>query len=319
MTIPLIPTGPDEARALWHLLVSEIEERMHADGTAIRLLATEMVAHIANVVSEEAPGPRVVVLAGPDPGGLGRLISIATGAMDLPHALIPITAVSENGWHGKGLDQWIGSLRTSHPRAGAWAHHGFVTFSGLEALRIVSGTYTSSSDSTRDYRAGKSEDLASLLRGEPTTCMVGDRPWDAQRAMVFVTTTYDEALHDTDSLQAWGLTPTLARVLSTATWVPVPEAEGRVLEREVWDHLEPLRQLYEVYGILLDVAPETVRVACLKATERGEAAAAAASWITTPARLRLSRLIAEDALESYVVVGPDDAPVPPASRGSWVD
>lgn len=319
MTTPLIPTGPDEARALWQLLVSEIEERMHADGTAIRLLATECVAHLAAVFNEAAPGPRIVVLAGPDPGALVRLASTASLAMDLPSALIPITAVSENGWHGRGLDKWLDALRTCHPRAGVWARHGIVTFSGLEALRIISGTYESSSDSTRDYRSGKAEDLASLLRGEPTTCMVGDHPWDAQRAMVFVTATYDEDLHDTDALQAWGLPPSLARVLSGATWLRVPAAAGRVLERAVWDHLEPLRQLYEVYGVLLDVAPETVRVASLRASERGETAAVAASWIAAPARLRLSRLIADDARESYVVVGPDDAPVPPASRGSWVD
>jgi len=319
MTIPLIPTGPDEARALWHLLVSEIEERMRADGTAIRLLATECVAHLAAVFHEAAPGPRIVVLAGPDPGALVRLASIATGAMDLPGALIPITALAENNWHGRGLDTWLDGLRTSHPRAGIWARHGVVTFSGLEALRTISGTYQSSSDSTRDYRGGKSEDLASLLRGEPTTCMVGDRPWDAQRAMVLVTATYDEDLHDTDALRNWGLSPALARVLSAATWVRVPDAAGRVLEREIWDHLEPVRRLYEVYGILLDVAPETVRVACIRAGERGETAAVAASWIAAPARLRLSRLIANDALDSYVVVGPDDAPVPPASRESWVD
>ena len=319
MTTPLIPTSPDEARALWNLLVTEMEERVPADASAIRLLATECVAHLAAVFDEEPPGPRIVVLAGSDPGGLGRLISVAAGAMDLPHALIPITAVSENGWHGKGLDKWLDALRTSHPRAGVWARHGVVVFSGLEALRIVSGIYESTSDSTRDYRAGKAEDLASLLRGEPTTCQVGDRPWDAQRAMVVVTTTYDQVLHDTDALQDWGLTPTLARVLSTAAWVKVPEATGRVLDREVWDQLESLRQLYEIYGILLDIAPETVRVACLRASERGETAAVAASWIAEPARLRLTRLIADDARESYVVVGPDDAPVPPASRGSWVD
>ena len=318
MNGPLIPHSDSDARDLWRLIVDETDQQVISDRSAIRLLASECVAHMSLLVRSHAPGPRVLVLAGPDPRATLRLATVAAHAMDLPRALIPLTALSENGWHGRGLDQWLGDLsrrETWRP----WARHGTVILGGLEALRIQYGAYRASSDSTRDYRVGKAENVASLLRGEPTTCEVDDCPWDAQRAMVILTTTYDSCEHDAEALVEWGLTPDLAQLVAPATWIPVPAARGIVAERQIWAALNPLRGLFQTFGVVLDVAAETVRRAAIQAAERGESPTVAASWIATPARRRLAEMLEIGELQSHVVLGPDDTPAPPPGRGTWVD
>jgi hypothetical protein len=317
--IPLIPHDADDAVALWHLFVGELEEKVRVDGAAIRLLAAECVAHASQLLHVHPPGARLLVLAGPDALGLSRLGSACAEAMELPHALVPITALAENGWYGRGLDKWLESLQTDGDRGSVWARRGVVTLSGLEVLRVQGGRYQASSDSTRDYRQGKAENVASLLRGEPTTYVAGDGAWDAQRALVILTTAYELADQDADALEGWGLTRELAQILAAATWIRVPAASGRIIEAQVRDFLAALEQQYSLFGVALSVAPEAVRMACRIAMERGETAAMAASWIAAPARRRLIRLLEEDARPPSIVLGPDDADIPRPSRGTWID
>jgi len=318
MSRPLIPYSETDARALWHLLVDELEGRVCADAMAVRMLATECVAHLSLLLRVHPPGVRIVVLDSPDPGGLVQLAKVAAQAMDLPHAVVPLTSLSESGWAGRGLDKWLEALATDDAKS-PWVRRGVVVLTGLDALRIQSGAYHASADATRDYRTGKSENLASLLRGEPTPYTHSGHAWDAERAMVIMTTTYERAEHDADALAAWGLTPELARLLASAAWIRVPEAEGVVAEREIRDALRPLHRTYEAFGVLLEVADETVHRAAMQAAQRGETAAAAASWIVEPARKRLATMLASGDVRTYVVIGPDDAIPPPVSRRPWVD
>ncbi len=315
---PLIPRTPEDARALWGMIVGDIEERVRADATAIRLMATECVAHSGLLLQRPAPGVRTVVLHGPDPGGLVRLATAAADAMDLPHVVVPLTSVSESGWQGRSLADWLKDLEHDTRRK-AWIRRGVVVLSGLDALRIESGSYRASSTSTRDYRTGKAENIASLLRGEPVPWPSGGTMWDAQRALVVLTTTYGQPQHDADALADWGLIPELARALATATWIHVPEAQGRVAEYEIWDAIQPMRHLYAAFGILLDVSDEAVRRAALQAAERGETPAVAASWIVAPSLRRLMEMLESGDVRTYVVIAPDDCPAPPRSPSTWAD
>lgn len=318
MSLPLIPYTPDDARALWSLVVDEIERRVVVDPTAVRLLATECVAHTTELMRREPPGVRVVVLAAPDQQATLKLATAAADAMDLPRVVAPVTSISESGWAGRNLADWLRDLEHDSPRQ-PWIRRAVVVLSGLEALRVVSGAYEASSASTRDYRTGKSENIASLLRGEPVPWSTGEAMWDAQRAMVIVTTTYDQPAHDADVLADWGLLPELARLVASATWIHVPRAEGRVAEYEIWDAIEPVRRLYEVFGVLLDVSEESVRRAAMQAAARGETSAVAASWIVRPARQKLAAMLASGDVHSYVVMGPDDTVPPKLGRTTWVD
>jgi len=116
---------------------------------------------------------------------------------------------------------------------------------------IERSRYQPGSSTTRDYRAGKSGDVAALLRGDP---IGGERHGGYDPSWAIVIVTAPELLeHDTDALVDWGLTPDLADALAPATWIHVPRAAGRIAEREIRARIDPLVRLYARVGYALDV------------------------------------------------------------------
>ncbi|HEX6940656.1 MAG TPA: hypothetical protein VF158_14660 [Longimicrobiales bacterium] len=315
---PLIPASPQDTRDLYGMIVSDLERRVACDRRAVHQVALECVAHLASINSPEPTGARIVVLHGPDAQGLAALTRAASESLDLPFARIPLTAVSEMGWAGTSLDEWIKRMWTT-PAKRQWSAWSIIVLSGLEALRVRRGTYKAGSAATRDYREGKAQNVAALLRGETVPCGPVASGWDAQRAMIILTTAYDRSTYDTDVLEEWGILPELAEILSTATWIHVPAASGIVAERAVAGHLDDVVALYASCGYDLTISPEAIRWAAAQAEERGESAATAARWIRDAARARLIAMLEVGVTDPRVALGPDDVVAPPRARAEWHD
>lgn len=315
---PLVPFGPDEVRLLYAMMREDLERDLEPEAAA--QLALEAVAHAEALQYEVSTcTPRVLVLHGTDPGAtVAAARALADVVPGLPRVEVPLTLVSEQGWAGKPLGEWLDRLWEQGP---VWCHRGMVVLSGLECLRLPRGTYTvaKASGTTRDYRTGKSENLTALLSGQPaaTTLM----SWSAQAAFVVCAALYESDDHSADALHDWGLLPELAGQLATVPWVRIDAVgAGRVAERAIMQHLLPIRYLYRAAGYQLAVSPEAVRWAAARATERGESAAVAASWIAAPLRRRLIEMLAAGVTQPEVSVGPDDVTPPPSpSRGTWHD
>jgi hypothetical protein len=313
---PMIPGTPEDARLVYWLLADHLRELACAPASA-DALAIECAAHLAGILDDEPPRrPRVVVLHGPNLATLSTLGREAADAMSLPHTHIGISGMSEVGWHGEDLSDQLATLNLTLSR---WTRQAVVILAGLDHLRVESGTYQAgaSSGTTRDYRRGKSGNVAALLRGDT---IAGERlsDWDARRALLIVTAS--ELLeHDEDALSDWGLTRELSSELAGASWIHVPRAAGRIAEREIRDSLAHVTALYAAMGYHLHVSDEAVRWAAAKAEERGDSPAVAAEWIAGPARVRLRDMLARGVTDTYIPVGPDDVVSPPPSRPRWIE
>lgn len=317
VTVPLIPSAPDEVRALYDMMRADLALVMDADVAA--LIALECVAHAASLCREiDTLTPRVLVLHGTDPlAMLHAARAIPAVLPGLPAVEVPLTLVSEQGWQGRSLAEWLDRLGD---QGLAWAPRGVALLTGVECLRLPRGTYTSAagSGSTRDYRVGKSENLAALLSGQPAA--TSGMSWSAAGAFVVLTALYDCNDHSPAALDDWGLIPELAALLAAAPWVRVAEAAaGPVGERAILERLAPVRSMYSAAGYRLAVSPEAVRWAAAAASERGETAAVAAAWIADLLRRRLIELLAAGVTHPDVALGPEDVVPPPLSRGTWHD
>jgi hypothetical protein len=318
MVGPLIPHTQQDMRDVFAMIMRDLERLAPSSLPARQLVALECTAHLAGALSLTPPGPRILVLHGSDPGSSLRLARAAVAAMPgLPSVELPVTMLSEAGWAGKSLPDWVGGLSAD---GNAWASRGVVLLVGLDALRMRRGTYTvaAGSGSTEDYRRGKSENIAAMLAGQPIPL---DRPsstWDARHALVIATVGYDHPSHDPQSLYEWGLWRDLAAVLGSAAWVPIDAEDVAVAARDVRRHCLSSERLYAVLGYSLAVTPEAVQWAASHAGQRGDSAATAATWIANTARLRLAKLL-ESPSETGTTITPDDLDIPPSGPATWND
>lgn len=214
-------------------------------------------------------------------------------------------------------------LRGGHPSQNAeLAARAVVVLDDFDHARL-SGSY--GSRTTRDYREGKQNGLASLLKGEaiPGVERYGaSKSWSAQRALIIVNARFD-GLPDpaaADDIGRWGTLPELAEYLAAAhTFVLAPPA-GKELKLILHGGIGSLRERFALYGYELHVAPEAISYLVRAMSERGSGGGA------LQARTRLehaaSALLLE-ALEQRLPVGevvtlaPDHVLPPPVTRGMW--
>jgi hypothetical protein len=319
MSGPLIPHTVGDVRDLYDMIVSDLGRHVAATHEALQQIGLECTGHLAGLLTRDLVGQRVLVLYGPDPAASLAAGRAAVAALPgLPSSEIPLTAVSEIGWAGRSLPEWVAGLAGQDT---PWGSHGVVLMAGLESLRMRRGTYSiaAASGSTEDYRMGKSQNLAAMLSGHGLPVSSQGPDWDARRALVILTAAYDYPSHDRESLHEWGLLPELSDALAAAVWIRIDAATGLVTEREVRRRILSTERLYASLGYSLDVSPEAMRWVCARAAERGESAAAVASWIVEVARRRLIRVIESRHAHTHPI-GPDDLAIPAQSTaGEWHD
>jgi hypothetical protein len=316
MADPLIPHTPQDMRDIFTMIVRDLEHLAPSTLLA-QQVALQCTAHLAGALSHTLPGPRILVLHGPDASSSLRLARAAVAVMPgLPSVEIPVTMMSEAGWNGRALPEWIAGLVSG---GSPWASHGVILLVGLDALRMRRGTYTvaAGSGSTEDYRQGKSENVAAMLAGQPIPLDRTSSNWDARRALVIVTACYDHPSHDSQSLYDWGLWPDLAAALSSAVWVRIDAADA-VVARDVRLHCASSERLYSLLGYSLAVTPEAVQWAAIHATQRGDSAATAAAWIAEAAHVRLATLLQSPSTNG-ITITPDDLDIPSRGPTTWND
>lgn len=313
---PLIPYSAADARTLFELATDHIVESACCDATSAATLALHAVGHASGMLADQPPAlPKVLVLSGGDTPGLVAMARAAAEAIGLPNVVIPLPFLSEQGWQGKDLGDYITGFRQS---AWEWHPNGVVVLAGLEALRVRVSKYSGSSASTRDQREGKASDVASMLSGLPVP--MGDSADWSPRSALIVITTQPPAGNDADSLRDWGLSnEALTERVAAATWIDVPRAEGLIAERAVRAQLGDLVELYALYGYHLSIGPEIVRWATAEAATQRETPGAASRRIREGGVTVLLRLLAHGTAHRAVSLAPDDLPCARRARPNWKD
>ena len=325
---------PEDRIALFELIRDELTNRaIGVSPDVIPRLALIGTQHLAG------DGGGRMVLRGPSGSGksfLARTMGHILGAFGVPGVPggpgVPVLRIScgmlsEMNWSGSDLGNEVArlfdSLRGGHPsRIAELAARAVVILEDLDHCRLA-GAY--GSQSTRDYRQGKQQGLAALLKGEaiPGTEHGGtSKSWSGERALIIINARFD-GLRDpaaADDISDWGVLPEMAEYLAAAhTFVLAPPA-GEALERILLGGISQLSERFTSFGYALHVAPETISYLVRAMSARGSGHG------VLQARTRLEQAASTlllDALErrlpadEVVTLAPDHVVPPPVARGMW--
>ena len=315
---------PEDRLALYELIRDELTRRaIGVSPDVIRQLTLIGTQHIAG------DGGSRVVLRGASGSGksfLARTIGHVLGALGVPVLRVSCGMLSELNWSGSDLGDEVArlfdSLRGGHPsRIAELAARAVVILDDFEHARLP-GSY--SSRATRDYRQGKQQGLAALLKGEviPGSDHAPSKSWSAERALIIVAARFEGLRHPAaaDDISDWGVLPEMAEYLAAAhTFVLEPPA-GEALERILFGGIPEMCERFASFGYSLQVAPETISYLVRAISVRGSGGGvlqARSRLEHAASTLLLGALERRMARGAVVTLAPDHVVPPPAARGMW--
>lgn len=315
----LEPATVEDRVTLFQLIRDELETR--AAG-----LSTNDVPRLALIATEHIAGDAGahVVLRGPSSKSF--LCRTLGEILDLPVLSVHCGLTAEQNWSGGAdltttIDQ-LQSLIARRPPAIAQriAAKAIVVLEDFDQTKLA-GSYDNAS--TRNYRQGKQNGFAALLKGEPIPGTgPGTKWWSAKNALVIVNGRFDGLRHPAAAgdYADWGTIPALAEQLARADTFLLEPPSGPALERIIRGMTAGLADRFEAFGFMLRIAPEAISyLVCTMASMNAEGGVqqARACLDQAAAALLLDALGRSLPPGEVVTLAPDHIVAPPAARGMW--
>lgn len=282
----------DDAIAAWHLVTEAMESAVLGHRTAIRILAVIGIRHLLGV-----RGQRLLVI-GPHGVGKTTLLRSLADALGVPFAILDVTTMSETGFQGYDLADFLNDFSSAH---GHRAARGLILLDEVDkiATRDMSG-------SDRDWRIGKQQSLAPLLGIGSPIPMSGGGQFDSERTLIVMAGMVDLAKRYTPgALHAIGIMPEIVeRFGCVVQLTPLGVSELAEMLRR---HITPMQETFETFGYSLQVPAETLRFAahCVRVSSWGPRSSVA--LLTLEAERALVELLGKGAPPGTVVsLTPDD-------------
>jgi hypothetical protein len=317
----LMPETTSDPRAVFEIIRDELEKAaIGVPGETIRRLALIGAEHLAGV------GGARVVLRGPGGSGKTHVSQLLAEILDRPVLRINAGILSEQNWSGFDLSDAVAQLRNAIPTdlksvAEYLTARAVVIVEDFDYTRLAS---TYSSASTRDYRQGKQNSIAALLKGEPipSAGFGPAEPWSAKDALVIMNGRFDElgALTTAEDYADWGIMGDLAGQLARAhTFFLTPPTAHSL--QVILERMTPaFARRFNAFGYRLQVPPETISFVMrwVSSTRVENSVAVGQARVEqAAASLLIDALQERRAPGTVLILAPDHIRTPPPARGFW--
>lgn len=294
----------------------------------------ELVDRLALLVTQHSTTPQIAtrfVLAGPPGSGKTTAARAIGHAAERPVVSISAADIAETNWHGNQLSDAFISLdrqayeleRMARVADGLFRDEAVIIIDELDKLTVSDDMDPTS----RAYRLGKQQSLLGML-ARNGQIVIPARHNDLSSVPQVISTArmlivccgvfeglpYKGTVTPAD-LQRFGFIPELIERLGP--FFRMEPLNERALAQLVIEELETTHEMFDSFGYLLEIPPETVRLAARLSASGNGGTRSVVSWLRTAAEGGLARLLQERAtLGSTVWVGPDDLPrmLPPVGR-----